>query len=239
MARTGLHKAQRLRYLQSCSMKLGTLVLLGILLASCVRQRASQIPLIPSGGVGTLVVVVADSTGALRDGANAYLAEDPRVTSDVVMYGKAGSWSDEKGVARLGAWRPGKYTLMIRCFGYYQQSRSVTLSAGRADTVRVVLRQFNMTVQTPITTSAPSDNRIRLGPERVTPMSLGTRLAIQFNDEPAIIQVSDGHGGPPVTYHGQVLTNDRIKGIYVLRAKEARARFGDQTLAGAILIELK
>jgi hypothetical protein len=220
-------------------MKLRPLLLLGILLASCVRQRASQVPPVPHGGVGTLVVLVADTTGSPRNGANAYLTEDPHVTSDVVLEGKAGAWSDEKGVARLGAWRPGKYTLVVRSIGYFQEMRSILLSAGRADTVRVVLRQSNMTLQTPITTSAPSDKPVRLGPERGSPLPLGTRLAIQFNNEPVIIQVSDGHGGPLITYRGQVLTYDQIKGIYVLKAKEARDRYGDQTLAGAILVELK
>jgi hypothetical protein len=219
-------------------MKLRRVALLGILLASCVRQRASQVPLIPSGGVGTLVVVVADSTGAPRNGANAYLAEDPRVTSDVVMYGKAGSWSDEKGVARLGAWRPGKYTLVVRSIGYFQEMRSITLSAGRADTVRIELRPSNVTLQTSLSTSATDNSRIRLD-NHGHPLPLGARMAMQFNSEPAIILVSDGRGGLPITYHGQTLTDDRIKAIYVLKAKEARERFGDQTLAGAILIELK
>jgi hypothetical protein len=220
-------------------MKLRTLVLLGIPLASCAPQRASQVPLVPLGGDGSLVVVITDSSGSPRAG-NAYLAEDPRLASGAVTYGTAGAWADEKeGVARLGTWRPGKYTLVVRRIGYELQTRSVTLSAGRADTVRIVLRPSNMTLQTPITTSPPSTTVFRLGPERNTPMPLGTRLAIQFNNEPVIIQVSDGRGGPPITYHGQVLTDDRIKGMYVLRAKEARARFGDQTLTGAILIELK
>ena len=184
------------------------------------------------------MVVVADSTGAPRNGANAYLAEDPRVTSDVVMYGKAGSWSDEKGVAHLGAWRPGKYTLVVRSIGYFQEMRSILLSAGRADTVRIVIRPSNMTLQTPLSTSATDNSRIRLD-NHGHPLPLGERMAIQFNSEPAIILVSDGRGGLPITYHGQVLTDDRIKAIYVIRAKEARERFGDQTLAGAILIELK
>lgn len=219
-------------------MRLSSAGLLGILLASCVRQRASQVPLIPLGGVGTLVVVVADSTGAPRNGVNAYLTEDPRVTSDVVMYGKAGSWSDEKGVARLGAWRPGKYTLVVRSIGYFQEMRFILLSAGRADTVRIVIRPSNMTLQTPLSTSATDNSPIRLD-NHGHPLPLGERMAIQFNSEPAIILVSDGRGGLPITYHGQTLTNDRIKAIYVLRAKEARERFRDQTLAGAILIELK
>ena len=219
-------------------MKLLNVVLLAIFLAFCVREGGSQIPLVPLGGVGTLVVLITDSTGAPR-AANAYLAEDLRVTSDVVGSGKAGVGADEKeGVARLGAWRPGKYTLVVRRIGYFQEIRSIQLSARRADTVRIVLRPSNMTLQTPVKTSS-TDSRIRLDGGPRQPRPLGERLAIQFNDEPPIIQVSDGHGGPPITYHGQTLTNDRIKGIYVLKGKELRERFGDQTLAGAILIELK
>jgi hypothetical protein len=97
-----------------------------------------------------------------------------------------------------------------------------------------------MMLQTPTTASAPDYGRIRLdGGDHRPPRPLGERLAIQFNNEPAVIQVSDGRGGPPITYHGQALTDDRIKAIYVLKAKEARQRFLDQTLVGAILIELK
>jgi len=226
--------------LQSRSMKLHSVVLLGILLASCARQRTSQGPLVSLGGVGTLVVVITDSTGSPR-AANAYLAEDPRLASGAVTYGTAGVWADEKeGVARLGTWRPGKYTLVVRRIGYNLATRSVTLSAGRADTVRIELRPSNITLQTPITTPPQTQSRIRLdGPPPMSSLPVGERLAIQFNEEPPIIQVSDGHGGPPIKYHGQALTNDRIKAIYVLKAKQVRERFGDQTLAGAILIELK
>jgi hypothetical protein len=88
-------------------------------------------------------------------------------------------------------------------------------------------------------TQASSQTRIHLdGPPGLS-RPLGARTAIQFDDEPPIINVSDGHGGPPITYHGQPLTNDQIKSIRSLTAKEAQDRFGDQTLRGAILIELK
>jgi hypothetical protein len=112
-------------------------------LAACAPHPKSDIPY---GGVGSLVVVVADSAGVPRV-SNTYLAEDPRITSEVVMWGHAGVWADEKGVARLGAWRPGKYTLVVRTLGYYQERKSVTLRAGQADTVRIVLRRMNMTLQ--------------------------------------------------------------------------------------------
>jgi hypothetical protein len=68
---------------------------------------------------------------------------------------------------------------------------------------------------------------------------IGDRFAVQFNDEPPIVQVSDGRGGPPISYHGQPVMADRVKSIRILTADEARDRFKDQTLVGAVLFELK
>jgi hypothetical protein len=65
------------------------------------------------------------------------------------------------------------------------------------------------------------------------------RLAIQFDDESPIVQVSDGQGGPPILYHGHEVDPDRIKSIVILRGKDARDRFHDRKLDAAILIELK
>lgn len=67
----------------------------------------------------------------------------------------------------------------------------------------------------------------------------GVRLAIQFNNEPPIVQVSDSRGGPPIMYHGHELNPDQVKSIVVLRGKEARERFSDRKLDAAIIIELK
>ena len=67
----------------------------------------------------------------------------------------------------------------------------------------------------------------------------GMRLAIQFNNEPPIIQVSDGNGGPPLLYHGRELDADQVKSVVIIRGKEARERFHDRKLDAAILIELK
>ena len=69
------------------------------------------------------------------------------MTSDVVVSGNAGVWADENGIARLGGWRPSKYTLVVRTLGYYQERRSVRLVAGRVDTVKIALRRMNMTLQ--------------------------------------------------------------------------------------------
>jgi hypothetical protein len=85
---------------------------------------------------------------------------------------------------------------------------------------------------------AEAEHPIRLI-EHGTPPPAGTRLAIQFNNEPPIIQVADGQGGPPLQYHGHELDVDRVKSIVVIRGKEARERFGDRKLDAAILIELK
>ena len=67
----------------------------------------------------------------------------------------------------------------------------------------------------------------------------GERTIIQFNDEPPVIYVADGKGGPAITYHGQPLRDEQIKSIFSLTAIEARQRFGDATLTGALLIGLK
>ena len=75
--------------------------------------------------------------------------------------------------------------------------------------------------------------------EHGTPPPAGTRFAIQFNSEPPIIHVADGRGGPPILYHGHELNPDQLKSVVILKTKEARERFGDQTLAAAILIEFK
>src|SRR6202049_4832627 len=74
--------------------------------------------------------------------------------------------------------------------------------------------------------------------EHGTSPPAGMRLAIQFNNEPPIVQVSDGRGGPPLRYRGHDLNPDQVKSIVILRGKEARERFRDQKLDAAILIGL-
>ena len=85
---------------------------------------------------------------------------------------------------------------------------------------------------------ARAEHRVKIHEDGI-PAPVGRRLAIQFNNEPAIVQVADGRGGPPILYHGKDLSPDSVKSIRILRTKEARERFGDQTLDAAILIELK
>jgi len=75
--------------------------------------------------------------------------------------------------------------------------------------------------------------------EHGTPPPAGFRLAIQFNNEPPIVQVSDGRGGPPLMYHGHELNTDQIKSIVVLTGKEARERFPNLKFDAAILVGLK
>jgi hypothetical protein len=84
----------------------------------------------------------------------------------------------------------------------------------------------------------PGSFPIRLH-ETWPPPAAGIRLAIQFNKEPPIVEVSDGRGGPPILYHGQQLNPNQLKSIIFLKMKDAREHFGDQTLDGALLIELK
>jgi len=91
--------------------------------------------------------------------------------------------------------------------------------------------------RTPVPTDAQQpEYRIHTGPG-IKPA--GERTIIQFNDEPPVIYVSDGKGGPFITYHGQPLRDEQVKSIRSLSANEARQRFGDATLTGAIFIELK
>jgi hypothetical protein len=75
--------------------------------------------------------------------------------------------------------------------------------------------------------------------EEGTPAAAGTRFAIQFNNEPPIIYVADGRGGPPLLHHGHEIETDQLKSVTILKGKEARARFGDQTLDAGILFEFK
>jgi hypothetical protein len=94
------------------------------------------------------------------------------------------------------------------------------------------------TRRTPVVPESQPMHSVRLY-DGGTPLPAGMRLAIQFNNEPAIIQVADGRGGLPILYHGRELKPDQLKSIIILKRKEAQERFGDQTLHGAILIELK
>jgi len=94
------------------------------------------------------------------------------------------------------------------------------------------------THRTPVVSRVQVDHPVMLVEHGTLPPA-GIRLAIQFNNEPPIVQVSDGQGGPPILYHGHELDPDEVKSIVVIRGKEARDRFRDQKLDAAILIELK
>ena len=94
------------------------------------------------------------------------------------------------------------------------------------------------THQAPVASRVQLDHPVMLIEHGTSPPA-GFRLAIQFNNEPPIVQVSDGRGGPPLLYHGRELNTGQVKSIVVLRGKEARERFRDQKLDAAILIELK
>jgi hypothetical protein len=85
---------------------------------------------------------------------------------------------------------------------------------------------------------APTGYRLTIH-EEGPPAPAGIRIAWQINNEPPIIQVTDGQGGPPILYHGHEIDSDQLKSIRVLKGKEARDRFGDQTLDAAIIMEFK
>jgi hypothetical protein len=104
-------------------------------------QPPSSEPTPPLGPPGVLVVLVVDSTGMRREKANAFLLEDPRVTEDVVSTGRAGVWTDVRGIGNLGAWRPGQYNLRVRLTGFRPEQKHVRVVGGRSDTLRVVMRE--------------------------------------------------------------------------------------------------
>jgi hypothetical protein len=93
------------------------------------------------------------------------------------------------------------------------------------------------TRQAPVTALPQPEPRVKPNDGVLTPGR--AHIAYQFNNEPLIIQDADGPGAGPVLYHGRQLTPDQIKSVKALNVTEARKRFGDQTLVGAILIELK
>jgi hypothetical protein len=72
-----------------------------------------------------------------------------------------------------------------------------------------------------------------------TPLPAGTRFVVQFDNEPAIVYVADGRGGPPIMYKGHDLHAESVKSMMILKTSEARERFRDQTLHAAVLIEIK
>jgi hypothetical protein len=92
--------------------------------------------------------------------------------------------------------------------------------------------------QAPAAERAKPKQSVHIGLDPVI-RPFGERLAFQFNDEPPVILVSDGRGGPPIMYHGKPLSPERVVSIRSLNANAARVRFGDQTLVGAFLVELK
>ena len=91
--------------------------------------------------------------------------------------------------------------------------------------------------QAPVTALPQPEQRVTPKTGVLTPGR--AHMAYQFNNEPVIIQDADGPGAGMVLYHGLQLTPDQIKTVKTLNVTEARKRFGDQTLVGAILIELK
>lgn len=154
-----------------------------------------------------------------------------------------GTVTDSLGAFRLRNLPYGKHTVLVRRIGYYAVSDTVLISdsAGVAAVYDLAL-DLRGVCQVYRVNAAESpvqpDHSLRLR-ENWPPPLAGTRLAIQFNKEPPIVQVSDGRGGPALLYHGQKLTPDQLKSVIFLKMQDARERFGDPTLDGALLIELK
>ncbi len=116
-----------------------------VVLTGCVIQPAPDTSI---GAAGSLLVSVVESAGSPPKAAiNAYLAEDLRVTSEIVGQGRAGAWTDSTGVANLGAWRPGNYTLVVRAPGFIEERRALSIRAGMVDTVRVVVKRQSILLQ--------------------------------------------------------------------------------------------
>jgi hypothetical protein len=155
---------------------------------------------------------------------------------------RIGVVTDSLGAFRVRNLPNGKHVVLVRRIGYYVVSDTVLISdsAGAAAVYDLALdlrtdcQVYHLTSASPVQPEHPLWLL-----ETPTPAAAGTRLAIQFNKEPPIVQVSDGRGGPPLLYRGQRLNPNQLKSIISLNMKDARERFGDQTLDGALLIELK
>lgn len=128
---------------QQSSVACGIVLFCGAL-SGCVRASSS---IIPDGPPGSLIVIASDSVGKARQWVNAYFVEDPRITTQTILQNQAGAWTDERGVASLGSWRPGRYTLSVQAPGFKKQVHRVTIRAGRIDTLRVSLRNLNMLLE--------------------------------------------------------------------------------------------
>ena len=100
-----------------------------LLVSACQSQR---IPPASTEKAAEVVAIVTDTSGTPKSSVNAYMAED--------MRGNPGVLTDESGTARLGTWRPGTYTLIVRRAGYFTEKRKLTLRSGVSDTVRFRLR---------------------------------------------------------------------------------------------------
>ncbi|MBA3646810.1 MAG: carboxypeptidase regulatory-like domain-containing protein [Gemmatimonadaceae bacterium] len=120
------------------------LVMLCCGLSACFHVEAATIP---DGKTGSLVVIAFDSAAKPRQSANVYFAEDPRITYQTVLQRQAGAWTDERGVASLGSWRPGRYTLIVHAIGFKKEVRPIIIRAGQTDTLRISLRLETLLLQ--------------------------------------------------------------------------------------------
>ena len=181
-----------------------------------------------------------DFAGVVIDSATKHPLAETQVSFPAL---RIGTVTDSLGAFRIRNLPYGKHVVLVRRIGFYAVSDTVLISdsAGVAAVYDLALDLRGVCQVYGVTAAASrvqAEHPIRLL-ETPTPAAAGTRLAIQFNNEPPIVQVSDGRGGPPILYHGQRLNPDQLKSVIFLKMKDARERFGDQTLDGALLIELK
>jgi hypothetical protein len=114
-----------------------------------------------------------------------------------------GTVTDSLGAFRLRNLPYGKHAVLVRRIGYYAVSDTVLISdsAGVAAVYDLALdlRGLCQVYEvTPAASRVQPEHPIQLI-EHPTPLAAGTRLAIQFNKEPPIVQVSGGRGGPAIS----------------------------------------
>lgn len=100
---------------------------------------APQLPRSPSlrPGYGGVVGTLADSGGALP-----HFPILAVVPGDDPSSPHASATPDSVGGFAFDSLPPGHYRLFVRAFGHRPDSTNVDVSAGRVDTVRIVLRLF-------------------------------------------------------------------------------------------------
>ncbi|HEY8685693.1 MAG TPA: carboxypeptidase-like regulatory domain-containing protein [Chloroflexota bacterium] len=103
------------------------------------KGRVPQLPRTPSlrPGYGAVVGTLADSGGALP-----HFPILAVVPGDDPLSPHASATPDSVGGFAFDTLPPGRYRLFVRAFGHRPDSTNVDVTAGRVDTVRIMLRVF-------------------------------------------------------------------------------------------------